>query len=962
MKNKLLTGVLAISCLLGTIVVTNLNHNRGDMIESTIDIQNEVANIKKINAKGAIVGDEELDYSKTFVQHAKDEETGDYYLRFATAIKGSIESAYYTRTVLNSDIEDNTLEVTTVYRSLLADGKHVYYDGASGAISEDSSLAGQYYWACYTVKFGEESINKAKDLKLSLKINDEVVSERTSSLYDSIVSEYETLTEEFNVMSFNVRVETSSDTGNTHWDVRKSHLMNWVLESNMDVVCFQEVKFYQYIDLRDGLSSKYDLVCYERETDSSGNNPECVVIAYDNTFELIDQNMFWLSATPNKLSKDWGTYVDEEGNTKDYEDDEYYRICVNALLRSNKGVYLDVYNVHLGLTNDSRTLAAKLISERMAESKYPSVVMGDFNCQLGTDPYNTFAETLQDCQQVAEITEKEGIESYTFNGWKSPSSTIDFIFASEDITPMTFDVNQEKWDGNYYSDHFAVDTSVKVSYTREVLRTVKSIDFNGDVTIVNDNGRNVLDAEVVATFKDGTTEVLPHDYYTIDLLDDYNFGDTPTEVVATLNGMEDIKVSKMPIVKDRYQVEYGTYTGAKREFRQKYKINNTGNLVVTNSNEIYCHLGAFDDAVLNGKEGSFSINVNSTSNAVGDISSNMSNIDFIDVAGKANDATRFSAAPMRLNKIMNLYVNGELTSIPDDAVLGYAGYANTDWSGMYHVLQDVVIRNISLKEGNNVIKFQFKKHADGDKEQKWNKVIATSNVNYADFITKESNLSSEQILTGLEILNDEIYQVGDVIANEVKVNAVYSNGFRKTLTSSDYTISLLQNDVAVEGTTFVAGNYTLKVTYNNDTSIVATKEISAVTYSASYKSSRIYQSGDRVYFELVFNSVGYKPEDFAIFHYSREIKMTGTYANGLCTLVGDITVNGTPNMFTAIFMSHALLLKDGVSHMFGSKTYGDIINGTSSGTFSVSKSITVNGYTYKYGKIWAMPSIQVVKV
>ena len=108
----------------------------------------------------------------------------------------------------------------------------------------------------------------------------------------------------------------------------------------------------------------------------------------------------------------------------------------------------------------------------------------------------------------------------------------------------------------------------------------------------------------------------------------------------------------------------------------------------------------------------------------------------------------------------------------------------------------------------------------------------------------------------------------------------------------DTILNLGLNDVAVEGTTFVAGNYTLKVTYNNDTNIVATKEISAVTYSASYKSSRIYQSGDRVYFEMVFNSVGYKPEDFAIFHYSREIKMTGTYANGLCTLVGDITVNG----------------------------------------------------------------------
>ena len=39
----------------------------------------------------------------------------------------------------------------------------------------------------------------------------------------------------------------------------------------------------------------------------------------------------------------------------------------------------------------------------------------------------------------------------------------------------------------------------------------------------------------------------------------------------------------------------------------------------------------------------------------------------------------------------------------------------------------------------------------------------------------------------------------------------------------------------------------------------------------------------------------------------------------------------------------------------------NIINGTSSSKFTVSKSITVNGYTYNYGKIYAMPSIQVVK-
>jgi hypothetical protein len=91
--------------------------------------------------------------------------------------------------------------------------------------------------------------------------------------------------------------------------------------------------------------------------------------------------------------------------------------------------------------------------------------------------------------------------------------------------------------------------------------------------------------------------------------------------------------------------------------------------------------------------------------------------------------------------------------------------------------------------------------------------------------------------------------------------------------------------------------------------------------------------------------------------------MTGTYGNGLCTLIGDITIENGENMFTSTFMSHAVLMKDGVSHMYanGTNAYGDVLMpAASDNSFKELSNIVLNGYKYRYGRQYEMPCLQVV--
>ncbi len=190
--------------------------------------------------------------------------------------------------------------------------------------------------------------------------------------------------------------------------------------------------------------------------------------------------MFWLSETPNVMSKGWGA--------------SYYRICVNVLLEHKEtGVMLNVFNVHLDhQVEAARINGMKLILQKAKATNYPTYIAGDFNCRVGSAAHTATAASMQDCQAVAPETEG-GI---TYNGWGSvaddATTAIDFCFVSKkNMTPLTFDICRDRWgdaNANYYSDHYAIKATVRISYVEiPSSPSTNSGGFDGEMDLANAN-------------------------------------------------------------------------------------------------------------------------------------------------------------------------------------------------------------------------------------------------------------------------------------------------------------------------------------------------------------------------------------------------------------------------------------------------------------------------------------------
>ena len=167
---KILSTLLCLSSLAMLITFNNKIDANG-LIEET-NLNNEKGISILNNRKEA--NQEALTHSKMFVQYGintnkNDEAYGCYYLRFATALKGNVESIEYTRKIDNYD--DKVLFASTIYSGISANGKIYYYDELNQNITEDETYKNQYYWTCYTIKFKKESEFKNKDISLSLKVN-----------------------------------------------------------------------------------------------------------------------------------------------------------------------------------------------------------------------------------------------------------------------------------------------------------------------------------------------------------------------------------------------------------------------------------------------------------------------------------------------------------------------------------------------------------------------------------------------------------------------------------------------------------------------------------------------------------------------------------------------------------------------------------------------------------------------
>ena len=190
MKKTFLSLVLLGLVVGGLTSVLKTSQKAESLIDYPVDVIEN--NTSGINLKRAS-SNENIEYSDTFVQYALGSDN-NYYLRFATAIKGdNLNSLSYIRNeVVGEDStvkEQARIEVTTVYSYLLANGIKQYYDGEN-IVEKESEATSNYYWACYTVKFGSSNFHKS-ELTVNFEVNNEATSNtRTTSLHELLVNDY----------------------------------------------------------------------------------------------------------------------------------------------------------------------------------------------------------------------------------------------------------------------------------------------------------------------------------------------------------------------------------------------------------------------------------------------------------------------------------------------------------------------------------------------------------------------------------------------------------------------------------------------------------------------------------------------------------------------------------------------------------------------------------------------------
>jgi len=248
------------------------------------------------------------------------------------------------------------------------------------------------------------------------------------------------------VMTYNIRLDIEAD-GDNDWTHRKDFFSSQIQFYEPDIFGVQEAKPNQINDMETALP-QYHNVGIGR--DGIGKGESSNIFYKKDRFKVVTSTTFWLSETPEKISKGW--------------DAQFNRVCTYALFKDTKTKKLFwVFNTHLDhMGDEARTNGILLILSKIKDlntKNYPVLFMGDFNSQPTSERIIALKKEMNDTREISEA--KPFGPSGTFNGFKhnEPVTTqIDYIFVSKNnkFKVKKFAVLSDSKDLKYPSDHLPV--------------------------------------------------------------------------------------------------------------------------------------------------------------------------------------------------------------------------------------------------------------------------------------------------------------------------------------------------------------------------------------------------------------------------------------------------------------------------------------------------------------------------
>lgn len=248
------------------------------------------------------------------------------------------------------------------------------------------------------------------------------------------------------LITYNIRLDVASD-GENSWFNRREYLCSQLAFYEPDVFGIQEALPNQVTDISTFLP-KYNYVGIGRDCIGKGESSN--IFFKKDKFKVLEQNTFWLSETPEIVSKGWDAALN--------------RICTYVLLTDKKTKQTFwVFNTHLDhMGVMARTNSISLILSKISElntKNYPVIFMGDFNSEPTEERIVNLKKRMIDSQDISEqkLLGPEG----TFNGFKhneAVTKRIDYIFLSKEsnLKVKKYAILSDSKELKYPSDHLPV--------------------------------------------------------------------------------------------------------------------------------------------------------------------------------------------------------------------------------------------------------------------------------------------------------------------------------------------------------------------------------------------------------------------------------------------------------------------------------------------------------------------------
>lgn len=254
------------------------------------------------------------------------------------------------------------------------------------------------------------------------------------------------------VLTYNIRLDIASD-GVNAWSNRKDYFNAQLQFYNPDIFGIQEALPNQVRDIVVAHET-YKNISMGRDGMEQGEASS--LFFKKDRFTLLQGATFWLSETPNIISKGWDAALN--------------RICTYALLKDKETKkHLWVFNTHLDhMGEQARTESLALIVSKIKQlntQNYPVILMGDFNTEPQEERIKQLKKSMDDSRDIS--IQKPFGPNGTFNGFKHNepvTKIIDYIFLSKNnpFLVTKYAILSDSKDLKYPSDHLPVYIELKL--------------------------------------------------------------------------------------------------------------------------------------------------------------------------------------------------------------------------------------------------------------------------------------------------------------------------------------------------------------------------------------------------------------------------------------------------------------------------------------------------------------------